>query len=87
MIMKDIVEINKKEIVVDAVLDELDNVTDYISEYLAEMGCSTPMEIKINIACEEIFVNIANYAYEEMGPEGGRELQNQQSGRDRDLLE
>ena len=67
--MKDIVEINKKEIVVDAVLDELDNVTDYISEYLAEMGCSTPMEIKINIACEEIFVNIANYAYEEMGPE------------------
>jgi len=67
--MKDIVEINRKEIVVDAVLDELDNVTDYISEYLAEMGCSTPMEIKICIACEEIFVNIANYAYKEMGPE------------------
>ena len=64
--MKDIVEINRKEIVVDAVLDELDNVTDYISEYLAEMGCSTPMEIKINIACEEIFVNIAYYAYEDM---------------------
>jgi len=67
--MKDIVEINRKEIVVDAVLEELDSVTDYISEYLAEMGCSTPMEIKICIACEEIFVNIANYAYEEMGPE------------------
>ena len=67
--MKDIVEINRKEIVVDAVLEELDSVTDYISEYLAEMGCSTPMEIKICIACEEIFVNIANYAYEKMGPE------------------
>ena len=66
--MKDIVEINRKEIVVDAVLDELDNVTDYISAYLAEMGCSTPMEIKICIACEEIFVNIANYAYKDMGP-------------------
>ena len=61
--MKDIVEINRKEIVVDAVLEELDNVTDYISEYLAEIGCSTPMEIKICIACEEIFVNIASYAY------------------------
>lgn len=67
--MKDIVEINRKEIVVDAVLEELDSVTDYISEYLAEMGCSTPMEIKICIACEEIFVNIANYAYEKMGSE------------------
>ena len=67
--MKDIVEINRKEIVVDAVLEELDNVTDYVSAYLAEMGCSTPMEIKICIACEEIFVNIASYAYKDMGPE------------------
>ena len=66
--MKDIVEINRKEIVVDAVLEELDNVTDHISEYLAEMGCSTPMEIKICIACEEIFVNIAHYAYQDIDP-------------------
>ena len=67
--MKDIVEINRKEIVTDAALEELDTVIDYISEYLAEMGCSTPMEIKICIACEEIFVNIAHYAYKDMGPE------------------
>lgn len=65
----DLIEKNKCELVVDAEIEELDKVLDFISEYLSEMGCKMAMEMKINVACEEIFVNIAHYAYKKLDPE------------------
>ena len=65
----DIIEKNKCELVVDAETEELDKVLDFISGYLSEMGCRMAMEMKVSVACEEIFVNIAHYAYKKIDPE------------------
>ncbi len=67
--MNGIIEKNKKEITVDAEISELDTVLDFVSEYLEEMECSMPLRIKINVAVEEIFVNIAHYAYKKISPD------------------
>ena len=51
----------------NADLKELDNLFDYSSNLLERIGFS-PRDIKmINTALEEIFVNVANYAYEDKG--------------------
>ncbi|OON86265.1 hypothetical protein BXO88_08275 [Oribacterium sp. C9] len=65
----DLVEKNKRELIVDAEVEKLDNVLDFISGYLSELGCSMALEMKINVACEEIFVNIAHYAYKKISPD------------------
>lgn len=55
------------ELVIDAKLDNLDKVQAFIEETLEEAGCSPKAMMQISIAVEEIFVNIASYAY----PDGG----------------
>lgn len=52
------------EIVVPAKRSELDHVICFINEHLAEVECSSYDQAALDIAVEEIFVNIANYAYE-----------------------
>lgn len=64
-----LVENNRRELTVDAEIEELERVLDFISEYISELGCSMALEMKINVACEEIFVNIAHYAYKKISPE------------------
>ena len=56
------------EITVPAHLDQLEKVTDFIEEKLAETGCESAEVFSLTLAVEEIFVNIASYAYE--GKEG-----------------
>lgn len=58
-----------KEITVPASLEELDRVTDFVNEQLEAEGCLPKTRLQIDIAVEEIFVNIAHYAYH---PEVGR---------------
>ena len=41
----------------------LPEVLSFIEKYLEEIGCSPKIQMQIAIAAEEIFVNIANYAY------------------------
>ena len=44
------------------------NITEvraFIDEQLEEAGCPMATQITIDIAVEELFVNIANYAYNE----------------------
>lgn len=65
----DLVEKNKRELTVDAEIEELDNVLDFIGDYLSELSCSMALEMKIKVACEEIFVNIAHYAYKRISPD------------------
>ena len=63
-----LVENNKSELTVNAETEELEKVLDFISDYLSEQGCSMAMEMRISVACEEIFVNIAHYAYKKISP-------------------
>ncbi len=43
--------------------EELDKVLQYIEERLDSIGCSIDSKLQISVAVEEIFVNIAHYAY------------------------
>ncbi len=52
-----------KELRTDAKIENLDEVLDFVNEVLEESGCSMKMITQVNIVVEEIFVNIAHYAY------------------------
>lgn len=51
------------ELLLDAVADNLWTVQSFIDERLEEAGCPMKVQLQIELAVEEIFVNIANYAY------------------------
>ena len=51
------------ELEVDAEGDNLPKVLDFVEQHLEEIGCSPKVQMQIAVAAEEIFVNIANYAY------------------------
>lgn len=56
------------KITVEAVLDNLQKVIDFATEHLEERDCSMKVVMQTELVVEEIFVNIANYAY---NPETG----------------
>ena len=56
------------ELTVPARIDSLGNITEQITQQLEAVDCPEDMLFAITLAVEEIFVNIANYAYE--GGEG-----------------
>ena len=51
------------ELTVAATLGNLDAVTDFVNEQLENVGCSAKIIMQTDLAVEEIFVNIALYAY------------------------
>ncbi|MBQ7614327.1 MAG: ATP-binding protein [Butyrivibrio sp.] len=61
---------DKKEIM--AKVENLPDVLAFIDEKLEMAGCSMKAQMQIDVAVEEIFVNIASYAYE--GKEGMAEI-------------
>lgn len=52
-----------KELIIDANIDKLDEVLEFVNEVLESSDCNRKVITQINIAVEEIFVNIAHYAY------------------------
>ena len=50
-------------ITLDATVDNLQTVLDFIDEKLDANDCPLKTKMQIDIAVEEVFVNIANYAY------------------------
>lgn len=52
-----------QELKLTAVTDNLGRVTDFINEILEKNGCLMKEQMLIDVAVEEIFVNIASYAY------------------------
>ena len=52
-----------KELTVKAKIENLAAVLSFIDERLEALGCGTRQQTQIDIAAEELFVNIANYAY------------------------
>ena len=57
-----------KNLIVEAKTDNLDEATAFIDTELEEHDCSMKVQMRIDVAVEELFVNIAHYAYE---PETG----------------
>ena len=54
-----------KEITLDAKLGNLDEVLAFVDSRLEELECPVKAQMQIDVAVEEIFVNIASYAYEQ----------------------
>jgi len=52
-----------KSLTVPAEAGRLDEVTDFVNEALASYDCPTEVRREIELSIEEIFVNIASYAY------------------------
>lgn len=52
-----------KEITLDATKENLDTVISFIDGYLDEFGCTVKNEMMLDLAVEEIYVNIAQYSY------------------------
>ena len=54
---------NMAELSIEATTDNLLVVEEFVEENLMSMGCSIKTITQIGVAVEEIFVNIAHYAY------------------------
>lgn len=53
----------EKELTVDAVIDNVPTVTDFVNEQLEAADCPPKLQIQMDIAIDEVFSNIAFYAY------------------------
>lgn len=51
------------ELTLEATLENLDQVQNFVESKLDDAGCSMKVKMQISIAVEEIYVNIAHYAY------------------------
>ena len=52
-----------REMDIAATLENLDTVMAFVDQQLEEVGCSMKAQMQIDIAVEEVYVNIAHYAY------------------------
>lgn len=58
-----------KELTVDAAIENIETVTNFINEELEQLNCPMKAQIQIDVAIDELFGNIARYAY---NPETGK---------------
>ena len=54
---------NAQDLVIEASLDNLPKVLQFVEGYLETAECPMKAQMHISLAVEEIFVNIASYAY------------------------
>lgn len=58
-----------KELTVDAVVDSIPVITEFVDGQLEQYGCPIKAQMQIDIAIDELFSNIVHYAYHpEVGP-------------------
>lgn len=58
-----------KQLDIEARVENLDTVIAFVDEQIEALDCPPKIQMQIDVAVEEIFVNIANYAYNpEVGP-------------------
>lgn len=57
-----------KEITLEATIENIGTVTDFVDEFLDALACPLKSRMQIDIAIDELFGNIARYAY---GTESG----------------
>ncbi|MBR6229486.1 MAG: SpoIIE family protein phosphatase, partial [Eubacterium sp.] len=54
----------KKELTLEAKVDNIDEVTELVERELVRLACPEEVLGQINVAIDEVFGNISNYAYE-----------------------
>ena len=52
-----------KELTVEAAIENIEKVTDFVNSELDELGCPLKAQMQIDVAIDELFGNIARYAY------------------------
>ena len=52
-----------KELTIAATVENIETVTDFVNEQLEALNCPRKAQIQIDIAIDELFGNIAHYAY------------------------
>ncbi len=58
-----------KELTVDATVENIQPVTEFVDELLERYDCPMKAQLQIDIAIDELFSNIAHYAYNpDVGP-------------------
>lgn len=58
-----------KELTINATVDNIPQVTAFVDEQLEALGCPIKAQMQIDIAIDELFGNIAHYAYNpDVGP-------------------
>lgn len=58
-----------RELNIEAKTENLNMVMDFIDQQLESLDCPIKIQMQIEVAVEELFVNIAHYAYNpEVGP-------------------
>ena len=58
-----------KELTVEAKTENLDVVLDFVNQQVEKYNCSPKTIMQLDVAVEELFVNIAHYAYNpDIGP-------------------
>ena len=55
---------NGKEITVEATVENIPGVTDFVNEELESLDCPLKAQMQIDIAIDELLGNIAHYAYD-----------------------
>ena len=58
-----------KELTIAATVENIETVTDFVNEQLEALDCPMKAQMQIDIAIDELFGNIAHYAYD---PEIGK---------------
>lgn len=58
-----------KELTIDATVENIEIVTEFVNEQLEAFDCPLKAQMQIDIAIDELFGNIAHYAY---NPEIGK---------------
>ena len=52
-----------RELTLPATVENIETVTDFVNEYLDEVGCPMKVQMQVAVVIDEIFSNIAHYAY------------------------
>lgn len=53
-----------KELIVDATIDNMPKVMGFVDEQMEQLGCPMKTQMQVDVAVEELFSNIAFYAYD-----------------------
>ncbi|MBR6230051.1 MAG: ATP-binding protein [Eubacterium sp.] len=70
-----------EELHIAAKVENLDQVLAFLEEYLDQQGCSMRTHMQLAVAVEEIYVNIAHYAYVDNEGEGDADIRLHMDGR------
>ncbi len=53
-----------KELTLETTIENVDKVIEFVNKELDTFGCINKTKMEVNVATDEIFANIANYAYD-----------------------